>query len=131
MVAEAFLPPKPQDEQWYEVGHLDGDKLNNSADNLKWVSRKENGADEIKRERQRKNHKTTGHKGDVVMGKKDSETKYWANGIVCAEDLGCSHPLVYNSINHKQSARRAKGWDLRWVAKTSVPLKATVIGRAK
>lgn len=40
LVAMRFLPPCPGPE--YEVGHLDDDKTNNAASNLKWMTRREN-----------------------------------------------------------------------------------------
>lgn len=40
IVAEAFLGPKPG--PGYEVDHIDGDRFNNRADNLEWVTKREN-----------------------------------------------------------------------------------------
>lgn len=42
IVAEHFLPEPPQIEDRLEVNHLDGDKSNNSSDNLQWSSGSEN-----------------------------------------------------------------------------------------
>lgn len=42
LVAAAFLPPRPFG---HEVRHLDGDKSNNSIDNLAWGTPKQNAAD--------------------------------------------------------------------------------------
>lgn len=41
LVAKAFVE-NPNPELYTEVHHIDGDKLNNNADNLKWVTRQEN-----------------------------------------------------------------------------------------
>lgn len=41
LVAKAFVD-NPNPALYTEVHHLDGDKLNNNADNLKWVTRHEN-----------------------------------------------------------------------------------------
>lgn len=43
LVALSHLPPRPS--ELHEVRHLDGNRLNNSADNLAWGTRKENAAD--------------------------------------------------------------------------------------
>lgn len=40
LVAEAFSGPTPHCDA--EVNHIDGNKLNNNADNLEWCSRSEN-----------------------------------------------------------------------------------------
>jgi hypothetical protein len=40
LVAEAFIGPSPTTE--HQVNHEDGDKLNNSASNLKWVTPQQN-----------------------------------------------------------------------------------------
>ena len=41
LVAKAFVD-NPNPTLYTEVHHIDGDKLNNNADNLKWVTRQEN-----------------------------------------------------------------------------------------
>ena len=46
LVAAVFLPPKPSPV--YEVRHLDGNPLNNKADNLAWGTRKDNALDRVK-----------------------------------------------------------------------------------
>lgn len=40
LVSEAFLPPKPASR--YMIDHLDDDKTNNRADNLQWLTNREN-----------------------------------------------------------------------------------------
>lgn len=43
LVAANYLPPRPS--MAHEIRHLDGDKLNPSASNLAWGTRKENAED--------------------------------------------------------------------------------------
>lgn len=43
LMAATFLPPRPSAA--HEVRHLDGNKTNNAASNLKWGTRKENAED--------------------------------------------------------------------------------------
>src|SRR5690554_2845966 len=43
LVAEYHLPPRPTAS--HEVCHIDGDRTNNRADNLRWGTRKDNAAD--------------------------------------------------------------------------------------
>lgn len=46
LICEVFHGPKPSKE--YQVCHIDGNKLNNSAENLKWGTVKENAQDRAK-----------------------------------------------------------------------------------
>lgn len=73
IVAKYFLPTPKKDE--IIVGHLDYDKLNNRADNLKWMTREEHtkhinqspkviAAKERRRENPFQNRKKKGHKLD-------------------------------------------------------------------
>lgn len=46
LVALAFIGPKPSPE--HQVAHWDGDKLNNTVENLRWATVKENAQDKIR-----------------------------------------------------------------------------------
>lgn len=113
-VAKAFLK-KPTNAQRTEVQHLDCNKHNCAASNLEWATSKENNSNEITNQRRRESHFAANHAGQIIKAERDGETRYYKTGIEAAADLGCSHVLIYNSINQRQSARRAKGWELSWV----------------
>jgi hypothetical protein len=38
IVANAFLPPKPEDGQYWVVDHIDNNRLNNCLSNLQWLT---------------------------------------------------------------------------------------------
>ena len=42
LVAETWLEQPPQDGQEYEIDHIDNNRQNNKAENLRWVTHKEN-----------------------------------------------------------------------------------------
>lgn len=63
LVAQAFLPPRPSPN--HEVRHLDGDKMNNSAANLAWGTRKDNAAD---RERHGRTSRGERHSAAIRAG---------------------------------------------------------------
>ena len=113
-VAKAFLK-KPANAARTEVQHLDANKHNCAASNLSWATSKENNSNEITNQRRRESHFAANHAGQIIKAERDGETRYYKTGIEAAADLGCSHVLIYNAINKKQSARRARGWELSWV----------------
>lgn len=98
------------------MGHKNDDRTDNRADNLMWITRRMNNntrrANRLRRESLRLAPK---HSGMRVRGVKDGQTKEWDNARRCCNDLGCSHVLVLNVLNHKLSAKRAKGWTLEWI----------------
>ena len=57
LVADAFCE-NPEPENAKTVDHIDGDKLNNRADNLRWLSFADNMREYSKRKRDEKNGQT-------------------------------------------------------------------------
>ena len=126
-----FSPPKPQDGQYWEIHHKDSNKHNNDISNLMFITRREHGKSEHKIAQLRKHHKSSSHRGEVLKGEKDGETRYWENGPTAARDIGCTSVLVYNATNKKQSARRAYGWELAWIKRDDVPKGAIIQAKRK
>lgn len=113
-VARAFLK-RPSNSAMTEVQHLDANKHNCAVSNLEWATPKQNNNNEITNQRRREGHVYTRHAGQIIKAEKDGVTLYFKSGPEIAQYLGVSHVLIYNAINKKQSARRARGWELSWV----------------
>lgn len=112
LVAEAFIPNPNNYEQ---VDHLNNDRVDNRVENLRWSSRKMNNSTQHARKERSKNASRTQHSDQIIMATKDGQVQYFKNGKNAAQKLGCSHVLVYNVIAQRGSARKAKGWILRWI----------------
>jgi hypothetical protein len=70
LVAAAYLPPRPT--WWHEVRHLDGNKLNASADNLAWGTQKENAED---RERHGRTSRGESHSAAIKASNQAEATR--------------------------------------------------------
>ena len=66
LVAEAFIP-NPFNKP--EVDHIDNNKMNNSADNLQWVTHKENCNNLITRKHNSTNSKKSQNNQDTILRK--------------------------------------------------------------
>lgn len=97
------------------VDHKDGDKENNRWDNLRWVSRKVNNTNPATWTQKIKNQKGLDHSKEVLKATRGRRVRYFYNGMQAAKALGCSHVLIYRAALHLGTARRAKGYCLRWV----------------
>ena len=111
-VAKAFISNPLCLEQ---IDHINSDRTDNRVENLRWTTRKANNNTEHSKRLHKKNANHEQHKDQIIKATKDNEVKYFKNGYVCAEELECSHVLVYNALNNKLSAKKAKGWSLEWV----------------
>ena len=113
-------------DTWLEVDHIDSNRDNNKATNLRWVDLRYNRARPHAQKLRRVHHRHTSRKGMILLGKKYDaatdtyETRTWDSGMACSRDIGCSHVLVYlaalrDGDPSRRSARTAKGWRLQWV----------------
>lgn len=112
LVAEAFIP---NPDGFAQVDHINSDRLDNRVDNLRWLNRKQNNSRKHANDMRRKNWRSAKHKNQIIRASKNGEKdRFFKNGITAAEQLGCSHVLVYNCLNGRLSAKRARGWTLEW-----------------
>lgn len=83
-VAELFCD-KPDVHEKLVVDHIDGDKHNNLASNLRWVTYKENSnAQDVQKRKAESLKKTVEHRKEIetltkLLTNKDDEIAYWKN----------------------------------------------------
>lgn len=82
LVADAFVSGKTEG---YDVCHIDGDKLNNRSDNLRWGTRSQNILDQVAMGRHRSARKTHCAKGHEYT---PENTYYYAQRVckACARE---------------------------------------------
>ena len=103
------------------VDHIDGDRKNNSIHNLRYTTYYLNLQNPSANEKRRKNASSRSHRGQVIRCiHPHGEVSYFRSGIEAAEKLNCSHVLVYNALNKRGSARRARRCVLEWVPESEV-----------
>lgn len=79
-----------------------------------WTTRKENNSTDEARRLKSQHSRSIKHDGQMIQARKDGVIKFFKNGYEAARFIGCSHVLVYNCLNMRLSARRARGWTLSW-----------------
>lgn len=119
-VAKAFVS-NPDNKP--HVDHINSNPFDNRAENLRWVTRKENNSTEHAKLLRSANAWSTNHNDEIIIATNGKQKKLFKNGIQCARALGVSGPFVYNCLNRYGSACRAKGWKLRWIPRKSEEAK--------
>ena len=96
LVAEHFLD-KPEGKDF--VNHIDGDKSNNSLENLEWVSQSENEKHAFANGLKQKTNKP------FIIEFVNGDIKKYENQYVCAKEIGCSQSSVKNWLNGQRNPR--------------------------
>ena len=100
LVAEQFLD-KPEGKDF--VNHIDGDKSNNSLENLEWVSQSENEKNAFENGLKQKTNKP------FIIEFVNGDIKEYENQYVCAKEIGCSQSSVKNWLNGQRNPRPSYG----------------------
>lgn len=94
------------------VNHIDGNKLNNKAENLEWVTRSENDLHAYKLNLRVPPPCTFKHR-ILAYDKNTLElVKIYENSEECAKDLGAARSNIYACCNGKQQS--CKGYILKY-----------------
>ena len=100
LVAEAFIP---NGENKPEVNHIDGNKMNNAANNLEWVTRAENQKHAVDNDLQPKATKT--YQGKFTAEQREEIKRLWDSGMFSRRQLSrkfnVSHTCINDIINDK------------------------------
>lgn len=100
-----------------QTDHIDNNTANDSPDNLRWLTRKQNNSTEHSKRMKSLNSKHADHTDELIKAynAKTDETKWFRNGRHAAEALNCSHVLVYKALSKDSYVKTAKGWTLEWM----------------
>ena len=99
-------------QEGFVVNHKDGNKLNNSFENLEWVTHSENDLHAYKLNLRSPNPCQFKHKIVVYDLNTGTTIKVYENVEDCCKDLNVARANVYNCCNGKQHSCR--GYGLRY-----------------
>lgn len=94
IVCEVFHGPKPTEE--HEVRHLDNNRANNHADNLRWGTKEENGQDK----RQAK----------TVLGERNPNAKVTDDQARAASEAYAARQLTLDQIAEHLQISKTQAW---------------------
>lgn len=102
LVAMAFCENWPEEKV---VNHKDGDKQNNTASNLEWVTRSENDLHAFRLGLRSVHPRQFKHK-IIAYNKDGSIYKIYDNVQMCCDDLKVARSNIYSCCNGKQQTCR-------------------------
>jgi len=95
------------------VNHKDGNKLNNNANNLEWITKSENDLHAFKLGLRNAYPCTFKHKIEAYNLETGERYKIYKNTQDCCNDLKVARTNIYNCCNGKQKSCR--GYGLRYI----------------
>lgn len=110
--------------KFLQADHIDSNTLNDSPENLQWLTCKQNNSKEHAIMMKKMNHKATRHDGQYVKAtlKDDNNIVMWfKNGRTAAKAIGVSHVAAYKVLNPDHYSKTCRGWILQYVSIKEVP----------
>lgn len=103
LICEAFHGPRPSPK--HHAAHIDGDKLNNSASNLRWSTAKENIADKLTHGTVTRTLGEINGQAKLTAGQvSEIRSRYWCQQLTqreLAEEYGVKQPTISNIISRR------------------------------
>lgn len=110
LVADAFCDGREDNKV---INHKDGNKQNNHADNLEWVTRSENDLHALRLGLRSVSPCQFKHQIVAIDKKSGNIYKVYSNTEECCKDLNVARSNVYNCCNGKQKSCR--GYNLTYL----------------
>lgn len=108
LVAEHFVP---NPNNYETVNHIDGDKTNNRADNLEWVSQSDNLLHSYKELNRPKNRPSI-HKQSIYYTTKNNKTYYAESIAEASRQTGVSETQIRRLIENGRKSREGYSFSI-------------------